>query len=72
MNAWVINRDKKTFGEDADDFRPERWMEDSERVGDMSMFTFFFLFFFFESILTPSRTYLFQFRRWSAILPRKT
>lgn len=38
MNAWVINRDKKIFGEDSNAFRPERWMEDSERVGHMSMF----------------------------------
>jgi len=36
INGWVINRDKKTFGEDADEFRPERWMEDAERVGQMS------------------------------------
>lgn len=38
INGWVINRDKKTFGEDADEFRPERWMDDAERVGQMSMF----------------------------------
>lgn len=25
MNAWVLHRDKSVFGEDADDFRPERW-----------------------------------------------
>ncbi|QKX59663.1 uncharacterized protein TRUGW13939_06803 [Talaromyces rugulosus] len=42
MNAWVINRDKKTFGEDSDAFRPERWMEDSERVGDMKRIFFSF------------------------------
>ncbi|CRG86476.1 Pisatin demethylase [Talaromyces islandicus] len=34
-NAWVIHQDKDTFGEDAHKFRPERWMEDAERVGDM-------------------------------------
>lgn len=34
----MIHQDKETFGEDADKFRPERWMEDSERVGDMSKF----------------------------------
>ena len=32
MNAAVIHRDKNIFGEDADTFRPERWMGDEERV----------------------------------------
>jgi hypothetical protein len=27
MNPWVIARDKKVYGEDAEDFRPERWIE---------------------------------------------
>ncbi|TVY36452.1 Pisatin demethylase [Lachnellula occidentalis] len=27
MNAWVIHHDKDVFGADADDFRPERWLE---------------------------------------------
>ncbi|OWY53849.1 hypothetical protein AA0117_g9086 [Alternaria alternata] len=26
-NAWVLHQDKETFGEDADIFRPERWLE---------------------------------------------
>jgi cytochrome P450 len=26
MSPYVINRDKKTFGEDADQWRPERWL----------------------------------------------
>jgi cytochrome P450 len=29
VNAWVINRDKKIFGEDAEQFRPERWIDAS-------------------------------------------
>lgn len=27
MNAWVIHHDKSIFGDDSDDFRPERWIE---------------------------------------------
>ena len=25
MSTWVVNRDRETFGEDADSWRPERW-----------------------------------------------
>ena len=27
MNAWVIHHNKRVYGNDADDFRPERWLE---------------------------------------------
>ncbi|KAI4152527.1 MAG: hypothetical protein L6R39_001786 [Caloplaca ligustica] len=30
-NPYVIQRDKGVFGQDADDFRPERWLESEER-----------------------------------------
>lgn len=30
MNAWVVHQDKTVFGEDADQFRPERWIESDE------------------------------------------
>lgn len=30
MNAWVVHRDKDVFGEDAYEWRPERWLEGDE------------------------------------------
>ena len=27
VNCWVVNRDKSIFGQDADTFRPERWID---------------------------------------------
>ena len=27
VNPWVPGRDKSTYGEDADEYRPERWLE---------------------------------------------
>ena len=41
-NAWVVQRDQKTFGEDCDGYRPERWLEDDESTRRMerAMFNF--------------------------------
>lgn len=30
INAWVAHRNTTIFGDDADQFRPERWLEASE------------------------------------------
>lgn len=30
MNPWIVHRDKELFGEDADVYRPERYIEASE------------------------------------------
>lgn len=40
VNGWVLHRDRKTFGEDADLFRPERWLEDAENARAMDRYMF--------------------------------
>ena len=35
INAWVVHRDKEIFGEDADLYRPERWLESEEKTRKM-------------------------------------
>lgn len=42
-NAWTIHRDRSVFGEDADEFVPERWLDAPEehiRAMENSIFTF--------------------------------
>jgi len=38
MNAHVVHRDKGVFGEDADLFRPERWLESEARNKEMEKY----------------------------------
>jgi cytochrome P450 len=42
MSAWVVHRDKAIFGEDADSWRPERWLgsEEGRRKMEQSLLTF--------------------------------
>ncbi|KAF3021124.1 hypothetical protein E8E14_013600 [Neopestalotiopsis sp. 37M] len=42
VNGWVLHRDKDIFGEDADVYRPERWLEDEEMAKKMDRFMFQF------------------------------
>ena len=39
-NPYVINRDQNVFGMDADEFNPERWLEDPERAKHMHKWFF--------------------------------
>ncbi|KAH8807907.1 cytochrome P450 [Xylogone sp. PMI_703] len=38
MNSWVAHYNKSVFGEDADVFRPERWLEDQDRAARMERY----------------------------------
>ncbi|TLD07773.1 hypothetical protein PgNI_10176 [Pyricularia grisea] len=39
INTWVAHRDKTIFGDDADAFRPERWIEgDPARIAEMNRY----------------------------------
>ncbi|KAI0541875.1 cytochrome P450 family protein [Xylaria digitata] len=40
-SPWVIHRAREIWGSDADEFRPERWL-DKERVGELRRFFFAF------------------------------
>lgn len=41
VNAWVLHFDKDIFGQDADQFRPERWLDSSEeQKQEMRRFVF--------------------------------
>ncbi|PKS10948.1 hypothetical protein jhhlp_002707 [Lomentospora prolificans] len=42
VNGWVLHRDKATFGQDADIFRPERWLENEENAKRMERYMFQF------------------------------
>lgn len=39
-NPYITNRDKDVFGEDADCFRPGRWLENAEREREMERYFF--------------------------------
>jgi hypothetical protein len=52
-NGWVLHRDKEIFGQDADDFRPERWLEDEERAKRMERYMFQVSLIRYRSVLRP-------------------
>jgi cytochrome P450 len=38
LNGWVLHRDQATFGNDADVFRPERWLEGNVKEMERNMY----------------------------------
>ncbi|KAM5343525.1 hypothetical protein ACJ41O_012062 [Fusarium nematophilum] len=38
VNPYVIHRSRSIFGADADQFRPERWLEDKDRAREMDRY----------------------------------
>ncbi|ETN43130.1 uncharacterized protein HMPREF1541_02288 [Cyphellophora europaea CBS 101466] len=38
INSWVAHHNKAVFGEDAAQFRPERWLDEPERVSKMDRY----------------------------------
>ncbi|EOO00667.1 putative pisatin demethylase protein [Phaeoacremonium minimum UCRPA7] len=40
VNGWVLHRDRPTFGNDADVYRPERWLQDPEEAKRMERYMF--------------------------------
>lgn len=40
VNGWVLHRDRNVFGNDADVYRPERWLEGAEEAKRMERYMF--------------------------------
>jgi len=38
VNTWVAHYNKQIFGTDADKYRPERWLENTEQVSKMERY----------------------------------
>ena len=40
INSWVAHANREVFGADADTYRPERWLVDTETINKMDQYTF--------------------------------
>lgn len=40
VNSWVAHANRSIYGQDADSFRPERWLEDEPTVNRMEQYFF--------------------------------
>lgn len=56
VNGWVLHRDRSVFGEDADVYRPDRWLEDEERGRRMERYMFQ-VSFYFRSLFFPCNVF---------------
>jgi cytochrome P450 len=42
VHAWTVHRDESVFGPETDKFRPERWLENTERAKNMDRYNLAF------------------------------
>ena len=54
VNPWVAHANRSVYGEDADVFRPERWMEEESMDGENKMEQYFFTVCTFNVLLVFS------------------
>lgn len=41
-NPWLLHRDKELYGDDAEEFRPERWLEEQANANEYIKYNFAF------------------------------
>lgn len=54
INPWVAHANRSVYGEDADVFRPERWLEEGSMDGENKMEQYFFTVSAFDALLVFS------------------